>query len=130
MMSESTSKLFALRAKIQKGEEIVTVDLSNEGLTEFPTELFAIKDTVEFMNFGNNELSTLPSNIGEFRSLKILFFAQNKFKTIPSQLRDLPQLYMLSFKSNQLEYIPENSLPISLSWLILTDNKLSGKFCW
>lgn len=122
------SKLSLLRNQILHGDSVTRVDLSNEGLAEFPPELFSIKDTVEFINFGNNELSSLPPNMGDFVRLKILFFAQNKFKVFPSQLSSLPMLYMLSFKSNQIEEIPENSLPSSLSWLILTDNKLRGEY--
>jgi Leucine-rich repeat (LRR) protein len=37
----------------------------------------------------------------------------------------LLSLYMLSFKNNELETVPEESLPPSLQWLILTDNKIT-----
>jgi Leucine-rich repeat (LRR) protein len=123
----STLKLLHLQERIQRGErDIRKVDLSNDGLHEFPLELFEIKETVEFINLGNNSLASLPFNIHEFVNLKILFFAQNNFSKFPSQLKALPNLYMLSFKSNRLEEIPEDSLPSSLTWLILTDNRLKG----
>ncbi len=131
MASFATSpKLLALKEKLAVGERnLRAIDLSNDNLDHFPLDLFEIKDTVEFINFGNNNLHELPSNICEFSKLRILFFAQNQFRSFPTQLSSLPNLYMLSFKSNFIEVIPENSLPSSLVWLILTDNKLKGNKC-
>jgi hypothetical protein len=113
-----------LRERILNGETIVNVDLSGQGLTSFPGELYQLKDTVEFINFGNNQLSSLPMDLKVFSKLRILFFAQNLFTSIPTVLHDLPALYMLSFKSNQLDSFPEDSLNPNLQWLILTDNRL------
>lgn len=116
-----------IKAQLTSELSIKSVDLSNEGLTEFPEELLAVKDTVEFINFGGNRISSLPTFIKEFHKLRILFFAQNNFTSIPVELGSLSNLYMLSFKGNQLENIPEDSLSPSLKWLILTDNKLKSK---
>ncbi len=125
-MTELVSKLDQLIQKIENGESITRVDLSNSNLVEFPEVLYRIKDEVEFINFGGNSLSSLPERIIEFKKLRILFFANNKFISYPSVLKDLPNLYMISFKSNLLSFIGENSLSESIHWLILTDNKLKG----
>jgi Leucine-rich repeat (LRR) protein len=122
------SKLDLIANDIAQGQTLTKVDLSNCNLTEFPLDLLLpCKDTLEMINFGGNSLSSLPEEIAEFRKLRILFFAQNKFNHIPDILGSLPSLYMLSFKSNIVERVSATSLSPSIRWLILTDNKISGK---
>lgn len=122
------SKLDLIANSIASGNVITKVDLSNCNLSEFPLQLLLpCKETIEMINLGGNSLSTLPEEISEFKKLRILFFAQNKFDHIPEVLGLLPALYMLSFKSNMVEQVSSTSLSPSINWLILTDNKISGK---
>ncbi|CAE7507735.1 IRL7 [Symbiodinium microadriaticum] len=120
-MSCSTDVL----ARITAGEVFSEVNLSNRGLTEFPMELLKLQDSLEVLNLGGNNLSSLPPEVSCFRKLRILFFAGNKFEVMPEQLGSLSSLYMLSFKSNKLTHIPPDSLSPSVGWLILTDNSLT-----
>lgn len=109
------------------GQSLTRADFSNCQLTEFPLELlWPFRESLEFLNFGGNRLSTLPDELAQFRRLRILFFAGNAFESVPSVIGQLSQLYMLSFKGNRLRIVPDDSLPPSLTWLILTDNQLSG----
>lgn len=106
---------------------VKNIDLSNVGLTEFPLSLlYRWREQIELINLGGNQISSLPDDIQEFTSLKILFFASNEFTQIPSVLGRLPKLSMLSFKSNKIGYIPEDSLAPTIKWLILTDNNIQG----
>jgi Leucine-rich repeat (LRR) protein len=118
-------KLEQLLEDIKSGQRPTNVDLSNEGLSSFPMELFVLKDCAELINLGGNDLSELPKEMISFTKLKILFFAQNRFTKVPEQLGSLPSIRMLSFKSNQVIEVAENSLSPSLKWLILTDNQIS-----
>ncbi len=93
-------------------------------LTAFPEELFNQKESLEIIDLSNNELTELPSTITDFKKLKILFLSFNKFSAFPSVLANFEHLKMIAFKSNQIKKIDENSFPISLKWLILTDNKI------
>lgn len=122
---EANSKLTKLIEQINNGDKsMAKVDLSNCNLTDFPDVLFELVDTLEFLNMGGNQLSSLPDQIVQFKKLRIMFFAQNKFQTFPAVLGQLPALYMISFKSNMVEFISEEALSPSVSWLILTDNKI------
>ncbi|RYH00413.1 hypothetical protein EON65_49470 [archaeon] len=123
-------KLEQLLKDVENGLRPTKVDLFNEGLTDFPDILYRIKDSLEFINFGGNKLSSLPGNLVEFRNLKILFFANNNFTAIPECLGQLPYIRMLSFKSNKVAEVPEASLSASLQWLILTDNQITGAPCY
>jgi tRNA A-37 threonylcarbamoyl transferase component Bud32 len=94
------------------------------GLSDFPRELFKLVDTLEFLDLSGNNLSELPVDFGDFKKLKILFISNNQFKVFPKILANCPSLTMIGFRSNQMEEIPEDSFPLNLQWLILTDNKI------
>jgi Leucine-rich repeat (LRR) protein len=121
-------KLLHLLEEINAGRDVIDVDLSGCELMDFPLEIFKVKRSVQKINMGNNNLSSLPEEFCEFENLSVLFFASNKFKRIPLCLGKLTSLFMLSFKSNQLEYIDDDAISPSIEWLILTDNNLGG--CW
>ena len=98
--------------------------ITNAQLTSFPEELFRQKESIEIIDLSYNNLTELPNRITEFKNLKILFLSFNQFKVFPIQLSNCEQLSMIAFKSNQLIGIEENSFPLSLRWLILTDNQI------
>jgi len=122
------SKLDILRQKITSNDAVSHVDLSNCGLKQFPfQELLPLQYSLVSLNLGGNEINQLnEEEILVFQKLKILFFGSNLFKKYPRCLCKLPDLYMVSFKSNQLIEIEDGcfSNPC-LTWLILTDNKLT-----
>lgn len=102
--SSTHPKVKALLTSIANGEPLTRVDLSNCELHEIPKEIFSLSETLEFLNFGGNELTTLPDDMAGLQRLRILFFERNKFEEVPLILNRLSNLYMLSFKSNRYEY--------------------------
>lgn len=121
-MSEKLNKVLL---DIEQGILLKTIDLSNCNLKKIPIELLKCCNTLEYLNLGNNSISSLPNEFIRFQNLKILFFGSNEFTEIPVVLGKLTSLYMLSFKSNKVNYIHPESLSKSISWLILTDNQIS-----
>ena len=96
----------------------------SEELTEFPLEILELADTLEILDLSHNRLQTLPCELSRLHKLKIAFFSNNLFTTVPTVFRNCENLYMLGFKANQIEVFEEDILPLSISWLILTDNKI------
>ncbi|MCD6017655.1 MAG: protein kinase [Bacteroidetes bacterium] len=94
------------------------------GLTEFPSELFQLVDTLELLDLSNNHLTNLPDDFGRFSKLKIAFFSDNLFTEYPEVLADCPLLEMVGFKSNQIVTVSEKALSNHIRWLILTNNKI------
>ena len=94
------------------------------GLSEFPSEIFALADSLEILDLSNNHLRALPDEFERLKHLKIVFFTNNDFEAIPEVLSQCPDLKMVSFKSNQIASVGEYALPQKLRWLILTDNKI------
>ena len=113
--------LAQLRSGELKGLKRVTI---SEGLRSFPEEIYELSDTLEILDLSNNALSSIPEGISRLKNLKIAFFSNNLFKEVPSTFKACENLYMLGFKANQIETFDEDILPLSISWLILTDNKI------
>lgn len=113
--------------KIQENPEnylnLKEINLSNLFLKEFPKELLLLT-SLEVIKLDNNEISSLPNEIIKLKSLKILFLGNNKFEIYPLILGQMESLYMISFKGNNIKIIPNNSLALTLGWLILTDNQI------
>ena len=101
------------------------LDLS-EGLTEFPTEIFELADSLEVLNLSGNALSALPPELPRLRKLRVLFCSDNQFTTVPEVLGQCAELSMVGFKANQIRTLPAAALPPALRWLILTDNQLES----
>ncbi len=94
------------------------------GLTQFPTEIFNLANSLEILDLSHNHLSSLPANFGRLKKLKIVFLSNNDFTEVPAVLADCPDLDIVGFKSNKIKVLGENALPSLIRWLILTDNKL------
>jgi len=103
---------------------IKRLDLSCQ-LTEFPREIFELRDSLEILNLSNNALSSLPDDLPTLHKLRIIFCSENKFTELPEVLGQCPNLEMIGFKSNQINKVAASALPTKLRWLILTDNKIA-----
>ena len=113
--------LNALRAGKLSG--IKRLDLSC-GLTTFPTEVFALADSLEILNLSGNQLSSLPDDLTRLKKLKIIFCSDNQFVHLPEVLGEFEHLNMVGFKANKIRHCPASAISHKLRWLILTDNAL------
>jgi muconolactone delta-isomerase len=95
-----------------------------QGLTEFPTEILELADSLEVLDLSGNALSDLPPELEQLTKLKIIFASNNQFTHLPEVLGKLPNLEMIGFKTNKIKVVSEESLPTQLRWLILTDNEI------
>ncbi|MBA4256086.1 MAG: protein kinase [Polaromonas sp.] len=95
------------------------------GLTELPTEVFALADTLEVLNLSGNRLTGLPHDLPRLHRLKVVFASDNPFTHLPEVLGDCPSLHMVGFKACRITHVPEAALPPNLRWLTLTDNGIS-----
>ncbi|MDB6145017.1 MAG: slrP [Pseudomonas sp.] len=100
---------------------IKRLDLSC-GLTAFPEEIFDLADSLEVLNLTGNALSSLPDDLHRLKNLRVLFCSENRFTELPACIGQCAQLHIVGFKANQIRHVPAAALPLSLRWLILTDN--------
>lgn len=95
-----------------------------EQLDTFPKEIFTLADTLEVLDLSNNNLKDLPDEFACLTKLKRVFLSFNQFKHIPAVLAKCPALIMIAFKGNKISEFDEHSLPVTIQWLILTDNHI------
>ena len=95
-----------------------------ENLTEFPSEILSLKETLEVLDLTGNQLSVLPDELAGFGKLRIIFCSENRFTELPEVLGRCPALTMVGFKANQIVTVSARALPAGLRWLILTDNAI------
>ena len=98
----------------------------SEGLTEFPREIFALADTLEYLDLSGNALTSLPEDFARLHRLQVLFCAGNRFTELPVVLGQCQSLSMVGFRANQLTTLKVAALPPKLRWLILTGNQIAS----
>ncbi|CAH1251175.1 ANKK1 [Branchiostoma lanceolatum] len=101
------------------------LDLSDQGLTSIPEEVFDITD-LEVLNVSNNKLTRIPEAIGHLNNLYSLLVDGNMLKTLPQAIGSLQKLTFLHIYDNQLTEVPPGvcSLP-NLEVFSVFNNKLS-----
>jgi hypothetical protein len=95
-----------------------------ERLTAFPSEIFALAETLEVLDLSGGALTSLPDDLGRLTQLRVLFCSGNRFERLPPALGDCPALSQVGFRGCGLREIPAESLPPALRWLTLTDNAI------
>lgn len=113
--------------QLRRGELAGATRLAlSEGLTEFPREIFALADTLEYLDLSGNALTSLPEDFAQLRRLQVLFCAGNRFTELPVVLGQCQSLSMVGFRANQITSIKAAALPPKLRWLILTGNQIAS----
>ncbi|XP_066467026.1 E3 ubiquitin-protein ligase LRSAM1 [Tiliqua scincoides] len=62
--------------------------------------------TVKVLDLHDNQLTSLPVDIGQLTSLQVLNVERNLLKTLPDSIGDLVQLQTLNVKANKLKELP------------------------
>ncbi|NXT26252.1 LRSM1 ligase, partial [Syrrhaptes paradoxus] len=62
--------------------------------------------TVKVLDLHNNQLASLPAEIGQLTALQVLNLERNLLKCLPQSIGDLAQLQMLNVKGNKLKELP------------------------
>jgi hypothetical protein len=113
--------------QLRRGELAGATRLAlSEGLTEFPREIFALADTLEYLDLSGNALTSLPEDFAQLHRLQVLFCAGNRFTELPVVLGQCQSLSMVGFRANQISTIQGAALPPKLRWLILTGNQIAS----
>nr|XP_060613427.1 E3 ubiquitin-protein ligase LRSAM1 isoform X2 [Anolis sagrei ordinatus] len=62
--------------------------------------------TVKVLDLHDNQMTSLPADIGQLKSLQVLNVEKNLLKVLPDSLGDLDQLQTLNLKGNRLKDLP------------------------
>ncbi|NWX51636.1 LRSM1 ligase, partial [Steatornis caripensis] len=81
--------------------------------------------TVKVLDLHNNQLASLPADIGQLTSLQVLNLERNLLKCLPQSIGDLAQLQVLNVKGNKLKELPATVSGLrSLRTLDISENML------
>jgi hypothetical protein len=100
------------------------INLSGEGLTEFPMELMQCKN-LRKLNLSHNQIKVIPKEISKLKYLQNLDVSHNKIKVLFAGICNLPYLEVLVANDNLLKKFPEQiNLLQRLKKLSLASNQL------
>ncbi|XP_019642608.1 PREDICTED: uncharacterized protein LOC109483910 [Branchiostoma belcheri] len=108
-VQEDVQQVFQLFKALQKPEKVdglLTIDLSDKGLTSVPAEVFDIRD-VEHLVLSNNRLKSIPEEIGQLQKLQRLELDNNLLTQLPQAITTLPNLQVIDLSDNKLETLPD-----------------------
>ncbi|NXG74001.1 LRSM1 ligase, partial [Baryphthengus martii] len=81
--------------------------------------------TVKVLDLHDNQLASLPADIGQLTSLQVLNLERNLLTRLPQSVGDLAQLQMLNVKGNRLKELPATVSGLrSLRTLDVSENAL------
>ncbi|XP_060106995.1 E3 ubiquitin-protein ligase LRSAM1 isoform X1 [Heteronotia binoei] len=81
--------------------------------------------TVKVLDLHDNQLTSLPADIGQLTSLQVLNVERNLLKALPHSIGDLVQLQTLNVKGNKLKELPATLSNLrSLRTLDISENQV------
>ncbi|XP_052523611.1 E3 ubiquitin-protein ligase LRSAM1 isoform X2 [Tympanuchus pallidicinctus] len=103
------------------------LDISKCELLEVPYGAFATCKVLQkkVLDLHDNQLASLPTDIGQLTSLQVLNLERNLLKCLPQSIGDLAQLQVLNVKGNKLRELPATVSGLrSLRTLNVSENLL------
>ncbi|TMW61520.1 hypothetical protein Poli38472_012711 [Pythium oligandrum] len=103
----SHNRLTVVPKSIERCVALIQCRLSNNRLHVLSDELCELGTALEELYLESNSLTTLPENIGNLSTLRILDLNQNRLTAIPDTLGNLQELTDMRLAHNQITRIPE-----------------------
>ncbi|MBD2210927.1 leucine-rich repeat domain-containing protein [Nostoc linckia FACHB-104] len=107
-------------------EGVTELDLSGNNLTALPSEIGQLVN-LRSLDISRNLLSSLPGEFGQLVNLRSLDLSDNQLSSLPAEIGQLVKLQSLNLYSNQLSSLPaEIGQLVKLQSLNLRKNQLSS----
>lgn len=85
---------------------LATLDLSGQGLTKVPADVFE-RTALEELDLSNNTLEgALQAEVRYLQNLKVLNLSNNAFTGVPAEIGQLKKLEVLNLANNKLTGLP------------------------
>src|SRR5271166_2305477 len=124
MTEDELLQLIQIQMALNEGR--TALNLSNQNLSSLPPEIGKLT-SLQSLHLGSNRLSSLPPEIGKLTSLQSLHLGFNRLNSLPPEIGKLTSLQSLHLGSNRLSSLPpEIGKLTSLQSLDLWSNQLSS----
>ncbi|KAE8299657.1 Leucine-rich repeat-containing protein 40 [Larimichthys crocea] len=121
----SSNQLTHLSDDIRLLPALTTLDLHNNQLSNLPSALGELQE-LQQLRLSHNQLKSLPVEVCTLRNLRSLTLQQNLLESLPEELGQLENLTDLDLSNNHLKTVPSSlSCLTCLQNLNLSYNKIS-----
>lgn len=108
-------------AVLSQCQALTMVSFKGNQLTQFATG--SLPDGLEWLILTDNQLTTLPSDMGRYRQLKKCALAGNRLSALPDSMQQCMELGLLRLSLNQFAAFPDWLFQLPrLAWLALGAN--------
>ncbi|KAG0223431.1 RAM signaling network component [Actinomortierella wolfii] len=84
------------------------LDLTDLGLTAFPTEIEFLRDVLEKLTISHNSIRTIPLMLNTFTCLRYLNIRANSIRIFPAVLCQISTLETLDMSRNKISRLPDS----------------------
>ena len=125
----NTNQGFAeVKQDLQNNPIVVSLILELRNNTrQIPEDFFVGLTHLQKLYLGENQLTSLPTSIGNLEQLQELFLDDNQLTELPASIGNLTNLTVLCLKNNQLTELPPEIVVLrNLQQLNLVGNRLTS----
>ncbi|KAL4219600.1 E3 ubiquitin-protein ligase lrsam1 [Mactra antiquata] len=91
------------------------------------TNLITDLSCIRVLDVHNNEIRSVPQEIGQLHSLQVLNLENNRIHSLPDSIGNLKYVQTLNLKGNKLKVLPSNVCSMkSLRMLDIRDNRITA----
>ena len=115
VLKSNENEFAKIRYTLFNGSSDSYIFLHNNKLTNtklavlFPLILIKNNNTIlKSLTLGDNQLTSLPKEIGNLTNLEVLELQRNQLTSLPTEIGNLEKLKTLSLNNNQLTFLPES----------------------
>lgn len=126
-----TAQIYSFKMEMQsrvKGKTIKQVrklNLSGQGLTEIPADVFLYTNLTKLV-LSRNAIKKIPKEIASLKKLEVLDLTYNEISFLPAPLFKLPKLRVLAVGHNRIKKFPTQMVGSSIEELIVDHNQIEN----
>jgi Leucine-rich repeat (LRR) protein len=123
----SYNELTEFPSHLLRNTQRETINVSCNKITYFELDSVPEDSKLKNLNFNNNQLSSLPESLEQFRCLEKLDFSHNQLTKIPLLLFQHKKLEFFYFSQNKIDFLPNDlSKMRNLAYLNFNSNQIKS----